>query len=32
MIASGHTVTGKVISEEYVHDEELQEHIVHWVS
>jgi uncharacterized cysteine cluster protein YcgN (CxxCxxCC family) len=31
MRASGNTVTGRVISEEYVHDEELQEHIVHWV-
>ena len=31
MIASSNTVTGKVISEEYVPDEGLQEHIVHWV-
>ena len=31
MIASGNTVTGKVVSEEYVPDEGLQEHIVHWV-
>lgn len=31
MIASGNTVTGKVISEDFVHDEDLQEHIVHWV-
>lgn len=31
MIESGNTVTGRVVSEEYVHDEELQEHIVHWV-
>jgi uncharacterized cysteine cluster protein YcgN (CxxCxxCC family) len=32
MIDSGNTVTGKVISEEYVHDEELEDHIVHWVN
>ena len=31
MIASGNTVTGKIVSEEYVPDEGLQEHIVHWV-
>jgi uncharacterized cysteine cluster protein YcgN (CxxCxxCC family) len=31
MIDSGNTVTGRVISEEYVHDEELEDHIVHWV-
>lgn len=32
MIASSNTVTGKVISEEFVHDEELEDHIVHWVN
>ncbi len=31
MISSGNTVSGKVISEEYVHDEDLQDHIIHWV-
>jgi uncharacterized protein len=31
MIDTGNTITGRVISEEYVHDEQLQEHIVHWV-
>lgn len=31
MIASGNTVTNKVISEEYVAEEDFQEHIVHWV-
>jgi uncharacterized cysteine cluster protein YcgN (CxxCxxCC family) len=30
MVQSGNTVTGKVISEEFVHDEDLQQHIVHW--
>lgn len=32
MIEAGHTVTGKVISEEYVHEDGYEEHIVHWVS
>lgn len=32
MVASGNTVTGRVLSEQFVHDEDLQEHIVHWVS
>jgi hypothetical protein len=31
MIASGNTVTGKVISEDFVPDEGFEEHIVHWV-
>ena len=30
--ASGHTVSGKVISEEFVHPDGLEEHIVDWVS
>lgn len=30
MVQSGNTVTGKVISEEFVHDEDLPQHIVHW--
>ncbi len=32
IIASSNTVTGKVISEDFVPDEGLQEHIVHWVN
>jgi len=31
MRQSGNTVTGRVISEEFVHEEGLVEHIVHWV-
>ena len=27
---AGITVTGKVVSEEYVHPDELEEHLVHW--
>lgn len=30
IIASSNTVTGKVISEEYVHEEDWQDHIVPW--
>ena len=30
MQESGNTVTGRVISEEYVHDEELEDHFVRW--
>jgi uncharacterized cysteine cluster protein YcgN (CxxCxxCC family) len=30
MVQSGNTITGKVISEEFVHDEDLPQHIVHW--
>jgi uncharacterized protein len=30
MIQAGHTVTGKVISEEFVHEEDWQQHIVPW--
>ena len=32
MIASDNTVTGKVISEEFIHEDGLQEHIVEWVN
>ena len=32
MIDSGNCISCKVISEEYVHEAGLQEHIVHWVS
>lgn len=31
IVAAGHTVTGKVLSEEYVHDEGYEEHVVRWV-
>jgi uncharacterized cysteine cluster protein YcgN (CxxCxxCC family) len=31
MIASDNTITGKVISEEFVHEDGLEEHVVHWV-
>lgn len=31
MIESGNTVSGKVISEEYVHEDGLDEHLVNWV-
>ncbi|HEY0960812.1 MAG TPA: YcgN family cysteine cluster protein [Pseudomonadales bacterium] len=31
MIASGNTVTNKVISEAFVTEEDFQEHIMHWV-
>lgn len=31
MIRSGNCVTGKVISDEFVHEDGLEEHIVHWV-
>ena len=30
MIASDNTVTGKVISEDFVHEEGFHEHIIHW--
>ena len=30
--ASGNTVTGKVVSEEYVHEDGYEEHIVRWVN
>lgn len=32
IIASGNTVTGRVVSEEYVHEDGLDEHIIHWVN
>ncbi len=32
MIAAGHTITGRVISEDFVHEDGFEEHIVHWVS
>lgn len=32
MKQAGHCVTGKVISEAFVHEDGLQEHIVHWVN
>jgi len=32
MIASDNTVTGKVISEEFVHEDGLEEHIVDWAN
>ncbi len=32
MIDTGNTITGKVISEAYVQEEDLQDHIVHWVN
>ena len=28
---AGITITGKVVSEEYVHPDELEEHLVHWL-
>ena len=31
MLASDITITGKVLSEDFVHDDAYQEHIVHWV-
>ena len=31
MDEAGHTVTGKIISEEYIHPDELEEHIITWV-
>jgi uncharacterized cysteine cluster protein YcgN (CxxCxxCC family) len=31
MIRAGHTVTGKVISEEYVHVEGFEDHLITWV-
>lgn len=31
IVASGNTVTGKVISEEYVHEDGLDEHLITWV-
>ena len=30
MVAAGVTVTGKVVSEDYIHDEDLQTHVVEW--
>lgn len=30
MIAAGHVITGRVVSEEYVHEEELDRHVVDW--
>jgi len=30
MVRTGHTVTGKVISEDFVHEEDWQDHIVPW--
>ncbi|MDC0598822.1 YcgN family cysteine cluster protein [Gammaproteobacteria bacterium] len=32
MIDSGNTVTGKVISEEYVHEDGLDEHVINWAN
>ena len=32
IVETGNTITGKVISEEYVHEDGLDEHIVNWVS
>lgn len=32
MIASGNTIRGKVISEDYIAEEDLQDHVVHWVT
>ena len=31
MLAQGIAVTGRVISEEYVHDDGLEEHVIRWV-
>ena len=31
MIASDITITGKVVSDEFVHEDGFEEHIVHWV-
>ena len=32
MIEADHTVTGKVVSEEYVHEDGYEEHVVRWVN
>jgi uncharacterized protein len=32
IIASSNTVTGKVISEAFVHDEDLEDHLIHWAN